>query len=178
MEPVSQRGSRRAVGLPSTNPRSGRGEAIGRARDPATGPRRCGIYQSLIFHIARTADWDLAQAAGRYWTMSGPTSSSGAGCIEAVTTERVEDFINANHRGAIDLVVLVIDTARLTAELRYERTDGSPIAHPRIYGSLNLEAVLGAIPLDPDAEGLFRFHLSEDSLLALYLASGRGLDPG
>ena len=125
--------------------------------------------------MARSADWDLAQGAGRYWTTAVAPAAS-AGLIQAVTADQVEDFINANYRWAEDLMVLVIDTTRLTAEFRYERLGESLRSFPCIYGPLNLEAVMGAIPLDPDTEGLFRFHLSEDSLLALYLASGQGRD--
>ena len=45
-----------------------------------------------------------------------------------------------------DLVLLVIDPARVDAEIRYERPDGAAERFPHIYGPLRVDAVVAVVP--------------------------------
>lgn len=53
-------------------------------------------------------------------------------------------------------MVLVLDTTKLTSELRYD-DEGS--VYPHIYGPLNTDAVIGTLAVERDADGTFTgFH--------------------
>jgi uncharacterized protein (DUF952 family) len=69
---------------------------------------------------------------------------------------------DAFYRGRSDLVLLVIDPARLRSELRWEAPAGPPAdgiepgdSFPHIYGPLNLEAVVRVLPWQPGVDGRF-----------------------
>jgi uncharacterized protein (DUF952 family) len=59
---------------------------------------------------------------------------------------------DANYADADDLVVLVIDQARHTAEVRHE-DGGDGELFPHIYGPLPVSAVTEVIPVGRDAAG-------------------------
>ena len=59
------------------------------------------------------------------------------------------------HGGRRDLVLLVIDPARLAAELVYEDCYEVGQAFPHIYGPLNLNAVVSVVPFPPLPDGTF-----------------------
>jgi uncharacterized protein (DUF952 family) len=58
-------------------------------------------------------------------------------------------FYKDDHRSHI---VAVIDTTRLTSELRY---DDSERLYPHIYGPLNLDAVIGTLAVNREPDGTF-----------------------
>ena len=63
----------------------------------------------------------------------------------------------ANHfyrQESGDFVVLHIDPARVTSEIRWEAADGS--IFPHIYGPLNLDAVTAVTPFPRDDQGEFQ----------------------
>ena len=65
---------------------------------------------------------------------------------------------NRFYRGVTaDLVLLVIDTGRLAAPLRYDDVPSVGMRFPHIYGPLNPDAVLRAVPLAPGPDGGFAF---------------------
>ena len=131
---------------------------------------------SWIFHVTAATDWEAAVAAGEYRLSTRGKTLVEQGFIHASTAEQVEGVANAVYRGSDGLVVVVIDANRVSSEIRYERPLGSEEEFPHIYGPLNIDAVVGTFPLDPGTDGLFNFHLSEDAILALYLAAGEGQD--
>lgn len=69
---------------------------------------------------------------------------------------------DAFYRGQTGLVLLVIDEARVQAEVRWEAPAGEPAAgisaadlFPHIYGPLNLDAVMRVVDLKADSGGKF-----------------------
>jgi uncharacterized protein (DUF952 family) len=61
---------------------------------------------------------------------------------------------NARFGGARDLVLLCVATERLAAPLRYEPGDpGSDELFPHLYGPLNGDAVLQALPFSEGSDG-------------------------
>ena len=112
----------------------------------------------MIFHITTRTAWQSAQAAGYY----RDPSLDEAGFIHASTAPQVAAVANAFYHGQNGLVLLVIDEARLVAELRWEPPAGPPATDisesdrfPHIYGRLNLDAVVRVLDLTPDSTGIF-----------------------
>jgi uncharacterized protein (DUF952 family) len=113
---------------------------------------------SRIYHIARAADWERAQADGAYTTSSVGKTLAEEGFIHASQASQVTRTANKFYRDVPgDLVVLVIDTGRLRSVLRYEDVPGSDLPFPHIYGPLNADAVIAAWPLLPGPDGTFTF---------------------
>ncbi len=105
-----------------------------------------------LFHITTAAAWTAAQRAGAYVAPSLAT----AGFIHLSGEHQWLATANRFYRGQRDLLLLVIDPARLTAPVRWE--DGAPPApdgaqFPHLYGPLALAAVAAALPLPVDADG-------------------------
>ena len=112
---------------------------------------------SLILHIIPHAVWEQAQAAGVY---RGDTLDA-EGFIHFSTPAQAVMVANARFRGHPGLLLLVVDPAKLTSELRYEApfeaTSPNEAAQqfPHLYGPLNLDAVVNVVPFEPGDDGLF-----------------------
>jgi uncharacterized protein (DUF952 family) len=105
----------------------------------------------MIYHIAARADWEAAQAATAY----SADSLASEGFIHCSTRAQVLATAARFFAGRQDLLLLEIDPARLTAELRYEEGEPGQL-FPHLYGPLDLAAVVAAHPFAPDAHGAFR----------------------
>lgn len=117
---------------------------------------------TAIYHITPRTDWDAAQAAGAYTA----ASLASEGFIHCSTAAQAAPVANAFYTAQRGLVLLVIDTERLTAKWQWDppahpAPDKAPAAlhgkFPHIYGALNLDAVVDVLPLEPDADGQFHF---------------------
>jgi len=104
-----------------------------------------------ILHITTEADFTAADPAVGYVDPSLATE----GFIHCSTPEQV--LIPANERfgGRDDLVLLVIDPARLTAELVYEDCYESGMAFPHVYGPIDIASVVRIVPFPCSADGTF-----------------------
>lgn len=106
----------------------------------------------LIHHVAEQAAWEAAQTAGAYARSTRGRSLEDVGFIHAATAEQVAGVVKrywADHPGP--LVLLDIDTDRLTSPWRMERVGDEE--YPHILGALNPGAVVGvtALPAGPSA---------------------------
>jgi uncharacterized protein (DUF952 family) len=102
-----------------------------------------------IFHIARSPDWQRAQAAGDY----RPPSLDTEGFIHLSTAAQVAPVANARFRGTPGLVLVRVAPDRLHAPLKYEVPDDSPERFPHLYGPLNLDAVEDVTPFLEGPDG-------------------------
>ena len=104
-----------------------------------------------LFHVADAAEWAVAREAGRYERSTRGRSLAEVGYVHLATAEQwpgVLDRFFAGHEGP--LLLLTIDTGRLTAPLRWEAPHpGSDELFPHLYGPLDLDAVVAARPLRP-----------------------------
>lgn len=102
-----------------------------------------------IFHVCDRAAAQRAKAEGEY----RPASLAAEGFIHLSQGHQVQAVIQAFYAGVPDLVVLVVDPARLAAPLRYEAAAFMPGfaqggkapaagAFPHLYGPLEADAVL------------------------------------
>jgi uncharacterized protein (DUF952 family) len=113
---------------------------------------------NFIFHIATVADWDRARREGQYATSTVGKTLAEEGFIHASQASQVADVANRFYRGLPDeLVLLVIDPARVRPPIRYEDVPGAGAPFPHIYGPLNADAVLAARPFPPGPDGTFTF---------------------
>jgi glutathione S-transferase len=113
---------------------------------------------SRIYHIATSADWEQAVAAGFYTRSSVDKTLAEEGFIHASQESQVARTANKFYRDVPgDLLLLVIDTDLVAAEVRYEDVPGAELPFPHIYGPLNTGAVLAAVPLAAGPDGTFGF---------------------
>ncbi len=106
-------------------------------------PGRGGVRLMQIFHIALAAEWEAAHEAGSYTTSTRGRSLAEVGfihCSHEDQWRQVRRDVYGDETAP--LVMLVIDTDRLTAPLRVEDVPGSDRPFPHVYGPLNLDAVV------------------------------------
>jgi uncharacterized protein (DUF952 family) len=84
-------------------------------------------------------------------------SLKSEGFIHASTRSQVLSTANRFYHGQSGLLLLSIDDQRLQAELRYENLEGDGGQFPHIFGPLNLDAVVKAVPFEPQPDGTFNF---------------------
>jgi len=106
---------------------------------------------AIILHITRQIEWEKAVAKGWY----EPASLRKDGFIHCSSPHQVVEVANNNFRDRDGLVLLCIDTEKVTADIRYESPDGGPELFPHIYGGLNINAVVNVVDFKPTEDGMF-----------------------
>ena len=122
---------------------------------------------NTILHITSREAWKTAQEQGQYTS----PSLTNEGFIHCSTQVQVLPVAEKFYKGQTGLVLLVIDSTRLSSELKWEPPfDGVPPAgktpapsagvpvsdtFPHVYGPINLDAVVQIIDFEPTAEGKF-----------------------
>jgi uncharacterized protein (DUF952 family) len=117
------------------------------------------LVLATIYHIASPADWEQGRQAGEYTTSTRGKTLTEVGFIHASTGAQialVAGFIRQDDPDE-PLVILVIDTDRLTSPLQHDEVPGWDEPFPHIYGPLNPDAVVDVIPLEPGPNGDFAF---------------------
>ncbi len=112
----------------------------------------------MILHVASRTAWSEAQARGHYLA----PSLEAEGFIHCSTETQVLHVANAFYRGKTDLVLLVIDEAKLKPGLKWEAPAAAPAAgisesdsFPHIYGPINLTAVASVVDFVSGPDGTF-----------------------
>jgi uncharacterized protein (DUF952 family) len=115
-------------------------------------------HMPWLYHIATVPDWDQARQDGEYRTSTRGRSLSEEGFIHASTAAQVLPVANVVYLDEQqDLVLLVLDTSLIGAEIRREPVPGWTDPFPHIYGPLDVAAVVQAVPLERDTAGNFRW---------------------
>ena len=104
-----------------------------------------------ILHICSQGEWEAGQAAGAYTAASLATE----GFIHCSTSAQVLGVANNIFVGQTDLILLVIDTEKLTEQLVYEDSYNHGDEFPHIYGPLNLSAVIDVVLFPAGSDGRF-----------------------
>jgi uncharacterized protein (DUF952 family) len=104
-----------------------------------------------ILHIARRVDWETARTHPPYHADSLKTDSF----IHCSTVEQVLKPANEMFHGQTGLVLLVIDTAKVQADIVYEDCYETGLEFPHIYGPLNVDAVVKIVDFPPNTDGTF-----------------------
>jgi uncharacterized protein (DUF952 family)/GNAT superfamily N-acetyltransferase len=119
------------------------------------------VAPDVFVHLIEPAAWRAALAGGAV----RPPSLSDAGFVHLSTPEQVHLPAQRLHPGRRDLVLLVVDPARLSDPVRFE--DGVPadpdgMLFPHLYGPLPATAVIAVVPYRPPSA--FRLPRAGDRL--------------
>lgn len=107
-----------------------------------------------VLHITDRARWEVAaEAATNLFT---DPSLDTEGFIHCSTSAQVLVPANERFAGRSDLVLLVIDLAAVTAEVRWEDCYSSGQRFPHIYGPIPVAAVTDVVPFPCNHDGTFR----------------------
>jgi uncharacterized protein (DUF952 family) len=109
-----------------------------------------------IYHITPRKNWIDATRTGSYTA----SSLASEGFIHCSTAAQLLPVARTFYHGQTGLVLLVIDSRRLTAKLRWEGApapEGLPAeaTFPHVYGPIGLEAVTKTIDFEPNGDGEF-----------------------
>ena len=115
----------------------------------------------MICHITTKAAWQAANGTGQFRS----PEYADHGFIHCSTPDQIVLIANAFFAGRFDLVLLVIDPARLTSEVRWEPPHGASrlpgftqnAVFPHVYGPIDTSAVVRTVDLEPNSNGLFVF---------------------
>lgn len=105
----------------------------------------------VIYHLVPRSSWEKAQGA----PYTAPSLAT-EGFIHCSGAAQVAGSANRFYAGERDMVVLQIDTARLTSELRDEAASNGEL-FPHIYGPIAHESVVNVLTLERGADGKWQF---------------------
>lgn len=98
-----------------------------------------------ILHITERALWDAARERGTYEMSTRGRTLREEGFVHCSTRAQlpgVAAFLYGSYDGPDDLVVLVVDPARLDVPLKYEAPEPGAEAFPHVYGPIPVSAVV------------------------------------
>jgi uncharacterized protein (DUF952 family)/GNAT superfamily N-acetyltransferase len=108
------------------------------------------VSVEVLLHLTTPAEWRAALAAGALV----PPSLAEAGFVHLSTPDQVHLPAGRLFPGRRDVVLLVVDPARLTAPVRAEPGvpgDPASMRFPHLYGPLPASAVVAVVPWRADA---------------------------
>jgi uncharacterized protein (DUF952 family) len=107
-------------------------------------------HSQIILHIATAGQWEQAHRTGSYEADSLRTE----GFIHCSTPDQVVEVAHRLFRDRTDLLLLVINPARLDCDLRFEIAENGK-TYPHIYGVIQAKAVIRVIEWSCAADGSF-----------------------
>lgn len=101
------------------------------------------MTRRTLLHLALRGEWEAAVAAGGPYDRSTiGVSLADEGFIHCSFPDQVVATAARYYAGRDDVVVLVLDPARLDAVIRVEDLGGTGVGFPHVYGSIPLAAVV------------------------------------
>ncbi|MER6289910.1 DUF952 domain-containing protein [Streptomyces sviceus] len=101
---------------------------------------------NLIVHLTERPLWEEARARGTYEISTRGRTLQEEGFIHCSTREQLPGTAARFFAGVPDLVVLVIDPARLGVPLKYEAPEPGAEEFPHVYGPIPVDAVVDVEP--------------------------------
>jgi uncharacterized protein (DUF952 family) len=93
----------------------------------------------IIYHVTEKDSWQKALQSGFYEAASLKVE----GFIHCSEQHQVAGVLERYYNGKINLVKLTIDTEKLKSDVIYEWSPSTQDTFPHIYGSINVDAVVG-----------------------------------
>jgi uncharacterized protein (DUF952 family) len=106
-----------------------------------------------LLHITERATWTAASQAGEYRVSTRNVTLEEQGYIHCSLPHQLRGVAEHLYRDADDLVVLVIDSTKLSVPVRYEAPDPTAERYPHIYGPVPTGAVEEVVTVTRDATG-------------------------
>jgi uncharacterized protein (DUF952 family) len=114
----------------------------------------------MIYHITSRAAWQDAQQRGDYRVESLEIE----GFIHCSTKSQVLPVAEKYYQGQPGLILLMIDPALLSSELKWEPPSGGAPPpgvpegdlFPHIYGPINLDAIVKVYDLEANLDGKYK----------------------
>ena len=108
----------------------------------------------MIYHLSTPDEWASAQRRGDYTSSSRGRTLAEEGFIHCSWAGQVAGVVERYYDGAGPLLILSVDTDLLTSP--WQDDEIAPgVFYPHVYGPINVDAVVAATPLDPDADGAY-----------------------
>lgn len=107
----------------------------------------------FIYNLCRRPDWQAAEKLGRY---EGSSDDRRDGFIHFSTAIQVVESAARHRAGVTDLLLIVVESERLGAALRWEPSRGGQL-FPHLYGPLQTGDVTAVhdLPLGSDGQHIF-----------------------
>jgi len=102
----------------------------------------------IIYHITTEQEWNQANLDGFY---EAPSLHS-EGFIHCSTEQQVNGVLQRYFKGKTNLIKLVIDTDKLNSEIKNEMAESVKERFPHVYGTINLDAVIGVMAVEQSTE--------------------------
>ncbi len=112
------------------------------------------MESDVLLHMSTATEWEAARAAGAL----APPSLAEVGFVHLSTPEQVMLPANRLYHGRSDLLLLVLDPARIDVEVRWEPgvpDDPESMRFPHAYGPVPTTAVVTTQPYLPGPDGSF-----------------------
>ncbi len=107
------------------------------------------IAQEHILHVTTPEAWRRGAETPYYEAESLATE----GFIHNCRPAQLRGVLGRHFAGHRALVLLVVDSGRLTSEVREEESHGE--AFPHVYGPIDRAAVVSVLPIETDSTGRF-----------------------
>lgn len=108
-----------------------------------------------LFHLTERATWLAAEPTGGYRMSTRGVTLAEQGYIHCSLRHQLRQVAELWYHDAHDLVVLVIDEARVPSPVRCEAAAAGAEEYPHIYGPLPVAAVTEVITVSRDEAGSF-----------------------
>ena len=107
---------------------------------------------STIYHITSREAWKQVKDNSTF----EPSSLSSEGFVHCSTKEQLLVVLNRFFKNAEEVLILEIDTGKLSSKLIFEISDGE--SFPHIYGAINISSVRKTHLLDFKEKGKFKIN--------------------
>jgi len=106
-----------------------------------------------LLHITERPAWQAAALVGEYRMSTRGVTLDDQGFIHCSLRHQLRGVAEVVYPDADDLVVLVIDSTKVAAPVRYEAAEPGAVKYPHIYGPLPVRAVTEVVEVSRDAAG-------------------------
>ena len=105
----------------------------------------------ITYHITSASEWQVAQKQGYY----KPKGFARDKFIHLSYRHQLLTVAHRFYRQQSGLVILVIDSSKITDGLVEENLEGGVELYPHYYGVLSIDVVIDAIAFPCNADGSF-----------------------